>query len=1681
MSRAPADDDDLAIEITPDILEGPVESGPVAVVGPASSPGWPRAAPAPELEPRAEIDLYLAEAGLAGAHGARVAPLLYEAAHLQAAALGDRDGALATLRDALVRDPTFVATLAPLRQLLSARGHWQELATVYERLIRGGAFGADARRSRRAADLWVERGRILEDRLSRSSDAASGYREAMVAAPDHATVPLARLLGAARAQDSDGVEAALAGLIDCTEDPTRRAALAAELARAQRLAPGSGATASSAGESATDRAPEAGEAGGSSEGPSRALDTLRQALGGLGDEAGSADLCAELEELAGQRALPRVQVGALEELARVRPGSDPATKAALHRERARILRDVIGDLEAAHAALADARRLLPEHPLLTEDMLDVAEQRGGTELLVRTMETSAIPQDELRSALRLVEALGRAGRTTEALDLVRRYGDGWAADPSSELALAALAARVALFAEARDAAGLAQAFEAEGEQGRGITAAHALVRAATLRDLVLRDPAHAERLYRQALARQPGYPPAVDALEEVLRSDERWADLAELFEGDLAALPAAEEHEPRRRYLLQALVGLHRDRLGNSERALVHQRARVELDPSDLGAWILRRDLELAVSVTTDDPDLRGRLRRDGVGTLIQLAMRAEEPSVTAALETEAATLVTGDPALTERFFRDAATDDRTGMATGHLTARLASSGERCRVLATELAAAEAAGRTDVARALRHRLAAERASAGEWREAIAALVPVASTGDELARAFGFDRARRSGQAALEVVVLGDDTADGTSSGLTAPADRGEALERAGNGEAAQGAFREAMRRGPSTDAALGLLRTASVAGNLDGVAEALGALGDASLDDGDATIAAAARRERELLDAARGARGLQPPGSARPDAGDALSDWIEGVRSGDHRQVAGALVDLAALAAPATAAGGGERAIPGLLTRALARSRLAGPDVARELHRRAWELAPANPTVAHGISDVRAERRAGSESTDVTAGPLPDTSADRAARLPPSAAGLATELDLERALEQEARGCLGEALHVYARILARDADCLEAMLGVRRLARAGGDVVGEARALVRLGALVKTPVHAARLFADAAARFEQVGRREEAIAAYLKVLEHGPDDDPGFERLAALLRASADAPGSAKTLDRVLSHRLHRRVPTAGVDEVLALLFERAENRLRRLEDRDGAIEDFKRILKIAPHNHRALRQLATLAIEMRHPADAAHFLTRYLAVAPDDDGAAVARLELATAHEAANDTLRALEALRAAAAARPLDAVPLQRMAELHERAGDWRGAIATMRAWEMVLQDPAARAGLELRIGALLRDRAYDLPEAALAFRRAAELDPLGNGTRELAQMYENGGDEAGRVAVLEQAIVQMRAALASDPLDLPRLHRLKSLLQQAWRDQRGRDAIRAVAQVLALMGEPSPEASDSSPAPLGLSAAPSAAFWATLTDAPALGFMSEVWLLIADAVAELHPPNLTALGTSRHSRLQPDSEPVVGWVVQTAAALGLSGVVLHRASTTSGDVGPYQAQAAELPAPLLVFGAASRLDGGMAPPSPYWVGRALGLLRLRASAAARLSANELQDLFSAAGILAGAEPSAMGERATRVSEAQVKALFKTLPRKDRKALTLQASRFGFEALDAAAWQQAVVGAAERFGLMLAGDVAEAAAAAADLSPPVASHKLRRSEAALNLLRFALSERYLAARRELERGRGG
>jgi hypothetical protein len=731
----------------------------------------------------------------------------------------------------------------------------------------------------------------------------------------------------------------------------------------------------------------------------------------------------------------------------------------------------------------------------------------------------------------------------------------------------------------------------------------------------------------------------------------------------------------------------------------------------------------------------------------------------------------------------------------------------------------------------------------------------------------------------------------------------------------------------------------------------------------------------------------------------------------------------------------------------------------------AWRELPEAPALQHGLTDLPA--------LPPPAPSLSGLGAARAARAAAAGGTLGAALDLERAVDAELGGRAGEALDAYGWVLARDPESVEAIEGVRRLAQSAGDALGQARALARLGTLAKGG-RAAALFAEGARLYEQAGRVDAALSLYFCVLGERPGDEAATARLTTLLTGALDRPARAADYDRLLGHRLSllpyeqpARVP---------LLLERARHRLLHL-DREEAVQDFKRILKIVPYHEEALGELAALAIAESSPADAVGLLERYLAVARDPDRAAQARLDLAAAYETLHEPARAVEILGYAAAASVADARPRERLVDLLLRVSDWRGALAALRAWDQATTVPQEKAKLYIRIGTLLRDHALDQSGAAQSFRLAADLDPLGEGARLLVALYESLGDAPGRWRAIAREIADLRQALAARPLDVARLHRLREFLQ---RDGAGNDAAAPVEQTLALLGEiAEPLAAPPPRRRLGAGLSASA-FWDRLALPQAAGFFTEIWLLIADAVAEMHRPDaaaLAGLGLSRANRLAPANEPRLHWVEATAAALGIEGLSFYAASPPASSSGPSpsadgdtRVACVELPEPALIFDRAALLGGASA---RFRFGRALALLRQRASVLDRLPTDGLRYIFLAAGALAGAPPPTDADAAALAPV--VKGLGKALARKDRKTLALQASRFAFEATDVEAWRRAVLGTADRLGLVIAGDVATAArVVAAGPGGVVDAAWLQTSEAAIDLVRFGLDGAYLELRAE-------
>jgi tetratricopeptide (TPR) repeat protein len=1624
---------------------------------------------------RADSGLYAAEAALA-ADGARRAALWLEIERLAEAALGDGDAALAAAREAFAAAPASPAALGSLRRHLVARGQWDELARAYEAALAGEALAPVDR-----ADLLVERGRVLEDRLSRADEARACYEAALAALPEHAPALLALLVTGASASDGAALERALGGLASLARSPARRAALAASLARMLRVS-------------------------GGGVGATRALRVVREALQTRVPETPLAPLLAELDALSRSAELPTVRARALQELGH--EGSlDVAWVAALLRERARLLQDRLGDPRGALEALEGASRLAPGHALIAAELVELAAEQDRFDVLDRTVARfeGAVGRGDAAHALALrrVAALGRRGRVADALA-------AFEASPALKRAAgepAVFGLRVALLARAGDTAGLVDAFAAEGARAGGAAGARALTFAAAVRQWWGSDAGGAEELYRRAIAAAPEERAAWDALDGLLAAEARAAERADLLEGALAHVAGDAGAAERELALREELVALYRDELQAPARAFAHERELVRAAPNDMRRRVRLHDLALLGGAPAGDV---AEATAEQVESLRALAEGADDAAVSAALKVEAARLLRragGAPARwaeAARLLAEAAPDDVTGLATALLEASLAEPDARAALVASELESAVAVAPTEIVRALRFRLAHHHASAGRLAEAVAALTPLRAEEDPLARAVSWDLARRSRDPILEVAVLSDE-ASARRGVLGTPAEvevaYGEALERAGDAAGAGAAFARALELAPSAEAALGMLRVGVQTGaGPDATAAALAALQIAC---GDVPrVAAAAGREEALLRVASGTASdvdlaaTAPPGASAGEVAEAaVVRWAAGVMRGDATVVADALADLGS--AMAAAGGEGAAAAVPVLARASARARLAGRDPSEALHKRAWRASHAAP-LATAIADLPVPPGEGWPS---------DRPDPRRARATKVGGSLGITLDLEAALDAERRGALAGALGGYGRVIAAAPDHLEAWEGIRRVARAGDDPLGEARALSRLGALARNPPLAAALYGQAAALFEQVGRWEDAIALWGHAVECAPDDAAAYERLHALLvGGDLEAPGRAAAFDRVLSHRLS----TARLEDAerVALLFERALHRTSRLGDAAAAAEDFKEILKIDPRHGEALWRLGRLAVEGGDAARAASILARFVDAAPDDPRSADARLELASAYEATQDRARAIEVLRRAAALRPGDPVPLERLVELHARLGEWRSAVEVLRDWEGRVGEPRDRALLQLRIGALLRDVGRDATGAALAFRRAAEMDPLGEGGRALMELHDAQGDARGAAQTLEREIAELRGALARDPFDAGRLARLEDFLAELARRApspvvaASHAAVVEVRSLFQAGGEDlsAAHARPSAPKPFALRAGEAgAAFWSRLAYPGALGFRAEIWPHLVESAVALFPPAAKA-PPGRARRLNPAEEPRLGWVFATAAASGLGALHVYL-SPAVPDAEP--ALIIEEPEAALVLGAAT-IEPSAA--TRFFVGRALAILRARGAVLDRVDPAALAPLFACAALASGA---ALPAELPRPDEATERIVGKTMSRRDRKALLLQASRFGFESIDPARFGMAVRRTADRLGLLLAGDVAASVRSAARTDPARWQQAVRKtanklahmlsadgkaapppdeparlspldeirgSERALELLRFSLGDVYPALRVEVE-----
>lgn len=1684
-----------------------------------------------------ESDLLARETAAARQAGDdRRADALLCAQAFRATARGQDDEALSLWRAAFDRDASLLAAFWGVRVALTGRGAWQDLLGVLDRRIRAlgparvrepspvgdasarlagtaapeeeDSFDQAAREQARA-DLWLSHGRLLEDRLGRDEEASRSYRAGLIERPRHPGLLLALLLLGWRRGDPATALEALAGLLRLRLRPRARALITAAVARIERS--GAGGDSASAARAGTGAASVS--LGGDA--AARALESLRGGLQAVGS-ADAGPLVQELITVARSTADPPVLAEILGELVRhlssersggsSGPSTAPDLAVSLLRSRARLLREGAGDPSAARDALRQALGLAPGHPLVLVELADLADRledeavtagrspkgaEGLADLLaVVAPGDAALPAEAERElGLRHAMALGRRGRAGAGLAFLRQHPELVAgARPDVEALI------IALSAMAGDVVGLAATFDSVGDrQGAAAAAgganalaatdragaAHAHLVAGALRERAATPAGDPMGSYEQALALAPGSEIAAEAIERRLRETASWSALAARWEARLAGEGSLAPDPATRRRLLEELVALHRDSLRDAASARRFQDQL--MGPGAARALLRRLHLELAIAGALPTSDGDGE-----AGLLRALGEAAGTAGLQTALHVEAGRAYADRGATrdAEQILRPTLSTDTTGLA-GSTLERLpaVTADRRAEIVRAELARlADESPTARRSRALRFRLAHHLAAAGRAPEAVEALEPLRAAGDETADALVWEIARRSGNADLEAAVLEATTERGPDDpgGLT---DLGEAYERAGDLAGAAEAYRRALAVWPGADAALGLFRTGALTGDADMVVEASRALSPFA-DDG-ARIQL--DRDREMLSILGAGRTLggagpatdlmslvSPASSAAGGAGPVEDEavgvlgWARGVESGDALSVSAGLLALAR-SMPAMPSGKGRAASgdrgglgaqrgeatdddrDGLLVRAATRARLGGAQLSGAVHDQAWVLSTGSEALGVGLSDLPVAGR-------------PERAEARVARAARSGGRLGYALLVEVGVDAEAHRDASGALAAFVSAAAIDPSGIEALDGIRRVALASGDLRAAAQAGMRLGLVLRSPTRAAIELRRAAVLWRQLGMAAEAKVAYFQALAREPRSAEAFTALHGLLHD----PGDDEDLERLLTLRL-AVVSTPAAR--LPLLLERGLLRHDRLGNQDAAIDDFKRILKIDPTERRALRELATLAAERECHPQAIAYLERLLAIEGAPAARAALLLELAEAHEAARDPSLALDILRDVIARMPSDLSARQRLVEVQLRAGDWAAAVVALRAWEAVLDDPVPRAALWLRIGDLQRDHEQDRRAAEDAYGRAAALHPLGDAIFRLVDLHRAADDPDAERAVVSAAIADLRRALAADPLDMARLERLGELCGMLAHGPDGDPAaalaLTTVSQLLQLLGEPI-EATPATRPTFSDGVAPN--FWSRLEAPGVTGLPTAIWRRVARAAGGLFPPD--DLRLPPRDKIGAAEEPRLAWIETAAAALGIPELKL--ALARGPDPTDTTVMIIEGNDPALLVGRGALAAGA---PIRFHVGRALGLLHAQGAALERLQPAQIDRVFEAAALAGGAprrDPGAPSEQAAQ----RAKQLARSMSRKELKALELDASRSDFETIDATAFRSAVLQTADRTGLLFAGDLAVAVRIICSASGALDQQILAADPRALHLVRFALSEEYLALRLESRPG---
>jgi tetratricopeptide (TPR) repeat protein len=1518
---------------------------------------------------------------------------------------GDEAGAVKAYARSLTADSSFRPNLWAIRRVFARRGLWDKLLKLLE------AESRHARDDSERGHAALEKAWVLEDKLAQPAAAQKSYEDAHQALPSAvASIPLWRL--AVERQDRGGERSAVRDLAERTVDPARRVALLLELAQLE-------------------------EAAGD---PSEAFAVLDRALEAGTDRGRVLEAHQALAERTGQvdrllHALELCRVDAEAALAEIDPpsGDDDATAiraidpvqraqrltalAEAGRREAHAAR-AAGDVERARAVLEAVYARAPANALLVEDLLELYEDLGDDAALVTLVGGVANVELAERPALllRRIEGLIRLGRHEESTHAIAELR---AAGPPL-LPLVALEQRLALAARDLPAFAALQAeiaaYAVEHDDRRWGASAWTS-HAALARRLGNADEALAS--VDRALAAVDGYAPAEHLKEELLVALGRRPERADLLRKQADRATGAQRAE-----VLERLLAVKLDELGDLDGALAILDELDPLKPSDRRLLFTRaevldragRPAELASILSeladgTSDPDLYADLKVDA-GVLVEetggetgpeqarelyraaLGRHPGHPAARAALQTSLERA--GDlAALSKWYVEEARSSTSEELAVGHLEAGLSL--------------ALAAGRDDAP-----------AIASELFDRS----PTANSARVVARLSIADARVRT-----EALTRAAELAEDASLRVEALESLGETCEAAGHVDQALEAYDAALKAAPdvasehasaSASALLGAYELAAARGDARTAAEALDTL---------ASLAGQGAPSPAFTLAAAGLLAASDPAAATERA---HSVWATDGALAASILSAGTAARAGDLARHAQALDHAERNVQGPAART---------SLALRAHAAQQQLGDAEG----GGGAARAEQVDPTHRGSVLR--AYDTVLEPArraalceARASWAEGGAQVGLLVEAGDNHAAAADLAAAARCYEAALQIEPRSMASLEGLRRVARAGGDLDGAARTSLRLAALCKTSARTASLLVEAGELYERMSRARDAAAAYRQALELHPDDRDLAERLCGLLRREK----ASDLLIEALSFRIDHLALLEDAALEGALYAERAAL-WRAAGKPDGAIADFQRALGVRSGDAESMVALAELLTDRdaraacqlyqqaaaqatdRQIAGGLHLRAARLLAGPLADGdAAVAQTEQAAALlEDDPDALDVLVEIQLGRNDKGAAAAALRRVGR---RTGGLRRSNADVRAarlFEEIGDAAQARSALEEAVGA-----------APLGVEPVTHLASLLRAT-----------DVGAANRALSGAIDRQREALERK-VGMERVEAIAELASARGDERLARHARAALAHLegRSLRADPDPGEPPNRPA--------SAGALASLRHPGLAGLAAEVLTLMEAAIGEALEVELTAAGVQKADRVAPKNLAARAPLVVAALAffgVGEVEVYVDGARADRCEVLPGKSQR------LVVGGAVA---GGSAPATRYAIGRAA--YSLQQGLSGFLAERDPQAVLTAARAAAGIPGVPSDPRSAAIA--------RVVGRKERKGLQgLAAGLARPDALDGRALRVAAEVTMARGALLFSGDLSSAIDALRGLAPSAGE------DPPIDLIRFALSQSFAALRAEV------